>query len=72
MNFTDDFVPNQTPQLMNMWLLPINTLNESSGLSKSATRILRPMHGSDWIATDHVFGKVTAVGMIEEKSDHDY
>ena len=67
-----DVVQTQTPQLMDMGLVIINTLDESSLLRTLATRIRRLTDGPHLSAPDRVFGEVTAVVMIAENSDHDY
>ena len=46
MNFVGDFFQNQAPQLMDLGLPDINTLNEGGVLSTSATRIRRKTVGS--------------------------
>ena len=72
MKFLGDVVQTQAPQFMDMWLLTINTFNESGVLGIPATRIIRPVYGSHWSMPNHIFGDVTAVGMSAAKSDHDY
>ena len=57
---------------MDLGFSTINGLYESSGLSTPTARIRRPTDESHWSAPDDVFGEATAVGMSEEKSDHDY
>ena len=72
MNFAADIVQTQTPQLMDLGVSTINTLDGISGLSNTTTRNRRPIDGAHWSAPDHVSGEATSVGMSEAKSDHDY
>ena len=72
MNFKDDPVQTQTPQLTNLGFSTINALDEKFSLSTPATIIRRPTDGSHWSAPDHVFGEATEVGTSAAKSDHDY
>ena len=55
---------------MDMGLLTINTLNEIGFLGNPDTGIQRPTDRSHWMAPDHVFCEVTAVGMITKNSDY--
>ena len=57
MNFANYTFQTQDPHFMDMGLPEINTSNRNSVLNTPATRILRPMDGSHWTFTDHVFGK---------------
>ena len=63
MNFASDVVQTQDPHFMDLGIPAINTLDESGVLGTPTTRILRPMYGFYWSATDHRFGEATAVGM---------
>ena len=71
-NFVAGVFQTQTPQFMDIGFSTIISLDEISGISTPTTSTQRPRCGSHWRATDHVFGEVTAVGMSEEKSDHNY
>ena len=72
MNFVGDAVQTYTPQLVYLGLPTINTLNESSVLGNTATRIISPTYVPHWSVPDHVFGEATAVVMSAAKSYHDY
>ena len=54
-----------------MEFLTINTLDEGSGLSKTATRIQRTTDGDLWITPNRIFGETTAVEVSETKSDYE-
>ena len=72
LNFAADVIQTHTPQFMNLGLLTINALDESSVIHTPVTIILRPTDGSHRIVQDHVFGERAAVGISEKNSDHDY
>ena len=57
---------------MDMGLLAINKLDESSTLSTPSMRIRYPLDGSHWSLLDHVLGEATTLVMSAWKSDHDY
>ena len=71
-NFTDDTVKNQTPKFMDLGFSTTNPLYESSGVSTPDTIIRRITDGFHWSASTHVFDEVTALGIIEAKSDYEY
>ena len=72
MNFVADLFQTQAPQFMDIGLLTINALDESSGLGTPATRIQRPTDGAHWSAPNHNFGETIAIGVSDTKSDYDY
>ena len=57
---------------MELGIPAVNTSGEVNILGTPATRIRRLMDVSHWSALDHVFGKDTAVGMSETRSEVDY
>ena len=67
-----DVVQTEASQFVDLGILAINTLNESSVFGTPAARIKRTEYVSHWSVTDHVIGDSTAVRMIASKSDHDY
>ena len=67
-NFSSNVVQTKAPQFVDLGLLDVNTSNELGVLSTPAIRIIRPTDGSNWSVTDHVFGRVTAVGMSAARS----
>ena len=68
----EDPVQTHIPNFVDLGLANINALNEDSGISTPATRILRPMYGALWSVHNNIFGETTAVGVIEEKYDYNY
>ena len=72
MNFAADPVQTQALQFSYMGFSTINALDERSGISTPDTRIRRPTDDTYWSASNHVYGKTTAVGVSEAKSDYDY
>ena len=50
----------------------MNELDEGSGLSTPATIIQKPVDGTHWSQSNHIFCETTAVGVSKEKSDYDY
>ena len=72
MHLVADTLQTQIPQFVDLGLLNINALDESSGLSTPATIIRSPMDGANWSTPNHFFGETTAVGVSEAKSDYDY
>ena len=71
-NFLSCVLQTQATQFMNLGLLTINKLNESSVLGTIPTSIQRSMDGAHWSAPDHVSGEVTAVRVSAVKSNHKY
>ena len=55
MNFAADPVQTQIPQFIYLGFSIINALDEGSGLSTPATRILMPVYSAHWIAPNHFF-----------------
>ena len=72
MNLVSDVVQTEASQFVDLGILAINTLNESSVFGTPVARIKRTEYVSHWSVTDHVIGDSTAVRMIASKSDHDY
>ena len=72
MNFAVDPPQTQTAQFMDLGFSAINSLGERSGLITPTTIIQRPTYVAHWSEPYCVFGRATAVGMSEAKSDHDY
>ena len=62
-NFTNYPVQTQAPNFMDLGILYINTLNESSVLGNFASSIQNPTEIYHLSAPDNIFGEATAVGM---------
>ena len=65
MNFVEDTVQTQTPKLVDLGFLTINSLDEGNALSTLDTRIQSPADGSHCSAPDRVFGGTTSFGVSE-------
>ena len=57
---------------MDLGIHDVNTSNEFGILGTPTTNIRSQTDGSHWLATDHVFGKATSVGIIAARSDQGY
>ena len=68
-NFMHDAVGTNSPNFMNLWLLAVHTSNELGSFSTPATRVKRPVDGSNYRAPGHVFGETTAVGVSGTRSE---
>ena len=60
MNLTHNAVKTESPNFMNLGLSSVHTSDELRSFSIPATRIGRPMDGSNWLLPGHVFGEVPA------------
>ena len=54
---------------MDLGIPAVNTSIEFCIQGTPATRIRRPTAGSHWSVPDHVFGKLTAIGMSSARSE---
>ena len=72
MNLTEDTVQTHTPQFVDLGLSTINALDEGSGISTPATRILSPTDGAHWGAPTNILVETTSIGVSKAKSDYDY
>ena len=73
MNLTADPVNIPAPQLMDLGISTINTMDKSAILCTPATIVVRPTDFSHRSALDHIFEKVTAVrDKVSAKSDYSY
>ena len=72
MEFPSNAVGTEAPNFVNLGILAVNTLDEFNTFGTPATRVRSPTTGPHWSAPDHVFVKVTVVGMSGTKSELDY
>ena len=72
MNLASNPHQTQTPQLVDLGILNINTFDEGSDLITTTIRITRPTYGDHWRVPNHIFGETTTVGVSEANSDYDY
>ena len=56
------------PQFVDLGFSTINSLDEGSGISTTATRIKKPADGVYWRSPNHVFDENTAVGVMIRQS----
>ena len=72
LNFTCDAVLNERPNFMSLGISAVHTSNELLSFSIPATRIGRPIYGSNWLHPGHIIGEVTADRMIGKRSEQNY
>ena len=71
-NFMRNAVGTKSPTFMNLWLPAVHTSNELGSFSTPATRVRRPVDGSNYRAPGHVFGETTAVDVSGTRSEQNY
>ena len=71
-DFASNAVRTKAPHFVYLGLLTVNASNEVNIFGTPDTKTRRHTDGNHWYATDHVFGKATAVGMSATRSELDY
>ena len=72
MNLTYDAVLAESPNYMNLVLLPIHTSDEFGSLFILTTKILMPTDGSNWLLPVHLIGEGTADRVSRMGSEQNY
>ena len=72
LKFTCDAVVTESPNFMNLGLLPVHTSDEIKSLSIPATIIGRSTDGSNWFLPGHLIGEVIAARMIRTRPEQKY
>ena len=63
-DFTSNVVGTEAPYFMHLGIPAVNTLDELNPFGTPATRVRRPTDGFKFSVPGHVFGEVTAVGIM--------
>ena len=72
MNLTYDAVLAESPNYMNLVLLPVHTSDEFGSLFILTTRIVRPADGSNWLLPVHLIGEGTEDRVSRMGSEQNY
>ena len=71
-NFMRNVVGTEIPDFMHLGLPAVNASDELGSFGTPATRVGRPIYGSNWCVPGHVFGEATAVGVSGTRSEKNY